>query len=198
MSVTTCFERRRADMLYVFNFLAYQVGWLSSVLGGAREMPWLGPAVILLALVVHIQLARRRLGEILLILCCATIGALFDSALVAAGWVQYSSGMFNELAAPYWIITLWMLFATTLNVSMRWLRKREALAAVFGFLGGPLAYLAGEKLGGIILVDQSAALLALGIGWSIMMPVLLRLSESLDGFAVRPEKGTRVLAESAR
>jgi hypothetical protein len=174
-------------MLYVLNFLAFQVGWFSSVYGGAQQMPWLGPLVVLLALTLHFSLARGRRKELILILTCAAIGAAFDSALVAAGWVRYSSGMFAEYAAPYWIITMWMLFATTLNVSMRWLRKRQLMAAACGLLGGPFAYLAGQKIGGIELLNQPAALLVLGIGWAIMMPLLLWLSAAFDGFAERSD-----------
>jgi len=177
-------------MLYILNFVFFQVGWFSSVYGGAQQMPWLGPLAVSAALLIHFRAAKRPQKELVLILSCAAIGAAFDSGLVALGWVQYSSGIFSELAAPYWIITMWMLFATTLNVSMRWLRNKEKLAALFGLLGGPITYLAGQKLGGIILVDQIAALLALGIGWAIMMPILLRLSESFDGFAAVPQPAT--------
>ena len=175
-------------MNYVLNFVAFQIGWLSSVYGGAQQMPWLGPIAVALALALHFKIARWPLTELLLILSCALIGCFFDSALVAFGWVQYPSGVFSEYAAPYWIITMWMLFATTLNVSMRWLRNRPWLAAFFGMIGGPVTYLAGQKLGGIVLVDQFAALVALGIGWAIMMPILLRLSEILDGFSVAPKQ----------
>lgn len=171
-------------MLYIHNFIAFQIGWFSSVYGGAQQMPWLGPIVVAVAIAIHFRAAHRPSQEIVLILSCALIGCLFDSALVALGWVQYVSGVFSESAAPYWIITMWMLFATTLNVSMRWLRNREWLAALFGFIGGPTTYFAGQKLGGIILVDQAAALVALGIGWALMMPVLMRLSENFDGFSV--------------
>lgn len=174
-------------MLLVVNFATYQIGWLSSVLGGAREMPWLGPLAAAVALVIHFRFARRPGAEFLLIALCALIGAAFDSALVASGWVEYPSGLFSEYMAPYWIITLWMLFGTTLNVSMRWLRGRDRLAALCGFLGGPLAYIAGEKLGGIVLVNQAAALAALGVGWAAMMPALLRLSATFDGMSEYPE-----------
>ena len=174
-------------MLYILNFVFFQVGWFSSVYGGAQQMPWLGPLAVGAALLIHFRAAQRPQQELALILSCAAIGAVFDSALVALGWVQYSSGIFSESAAPYWIITMWMLFATTLNVSLRWLRNKEKLAAFFGLLGGPVTYLAGQKLGGIVLVDQLAALLALGIGWAVMMPILLRLSESFDGFAAVPQ-----------
>jgi hypothetical protein len=161
------------------------VAWLSSVIGGAREMPWLGPLAVLVALVVHLRFARKPFEEILLVISCALIGASFDSLLTAAGWVTYKSGQFSDYLAPYWIITMWMLFATTLNVSMRWLRGKPKLAALFGFYGGPAAYLAGQALGGIVLVNQFAALSALAIGWALMMPLLMWLSESFDGMPGR-------------
>ena len=34
-------------MQVLVNFIAFQFGWFSSVLGAARDMPWLGPAVFL-------------------------------------------------------------------------------------------------------------------------------------------------------
>lgn len=180
-------------MLYVVNFLTFEMAWFSSVYGGAKQMPWLGPIAVLLALALHFSLAHGRRKELILVLSCAAIGLSFDSFLVMTGWVQYSSGMFSEFAAPYWIITMWMLFATTLNVSMRWLRNRHKLAALFGFLGGPIAYLTGQKIGGIMLVDQVPALLALGIGWAVIMPLLLWLSETYDGF-VKPAPAPAMIA----
>lgn len=172
-------------MLLFVNFAAFQVAWLSCVMGAAREMPWLGPVAVLIALLIHLRAARKPFEEVLLVLTCALIGAGFDSILVAAGWVTYKAGQFSDYLAPYWIVTMWMLFATTLNVSMRWLRGKPALAALFGFYGGPAAYITGQALGGITLVNETAALTALAVGWAIMMPVLMRLSESLDGMPGR-------------
>ena len=171
--------------LLLINFVVFQVAWLSSVIGGAKQMPWLGPVAVLIALTIHLRFARRPFEEVLLVIACALIGASFDSALVAAGWVSYKSGLFSAYLAPYWIITMWMLFATTLNVSMRWLRGKPKLAALFGAYGGPVAYLGGEALGGIVLTNQVAALTALAIGWAMMMPLLMWLSENLDGMPGR-------------
>lgn len=182
---TTCFERRNADVLMIANIVAFEIGWLSSVVGGARAMPWLGPLTVMLVLVFHLRAARNPFEEVLLVLSCALIGTAFDSFLVATGWVSYSSGLFSDNFAPYWIITMWMLFATTLNVSMRWLRRRQKLAALFGFYGGPAAYIAGHQIGGIVLIEPVAALLALAIGWAAMMPLLMWLSENLDGMPGR-------------
>ena len=181
-------------MLMLLNFVVFQIAWLSSVIGGAREMPWLGPVAVLVALAIHFWFARHRFEEFLLVVCCAILGAGFDSALVASGWVSYSSGLISENLAPYWIVTMWMLFATTLNVSMRWMRGKPALAAVFGALGGPAAYLTGQALGAIVLENQAAALAALAVGWAAMMPLLMWLSERFDGM---PGQRRKWIAEEA-
>ena len=180
-SVTTCSKRRLAEMLFLANAVVFQIAWLLSVIGGAQQMPWLGPLAALIAFALHLLAARKPFEEVLLVLSCALIGASFDSMLVAAGWVTYKAGLFSDYFAPYWIITMWMLFAMTLNVSMRWLRGKPKLAILLGFYGGPASYIAGQALGGIVLVNQVAALAALAIGWAVMMPLLMRLAENLDG-----------------
>jgi hypothetical protein len=172
-------------MLLLVNFAVFEIAWLSSVVGAAKQMPWLGPVAALIALTLHLRAARRPFEEVLLVLCCGLIGASFDSILVSAGWVSYKAGMFSDYLAPYWIITMWMLFATTLNVSMRWLRGKPGLAALLGLYGGPASYLAGQALGGIVIVNQLAALTALALGWAIIMPILMWLSEQLDGMPGR-------------
>lgn len=174
-------------MKLVINFLLFQFAWFASVLGAANGLPAAGPAAVALVVAVHLGFTAARPGpELMLALACGAFGAVFDSLLVTSGWVSYASGMFAAGIAPYWIITMWMSFATTLNVSLGWMQGRPALAAAVGLVAGPLTYLAGAKLGGIQLVDQTMALLALGIGWGAMMPMLLHLSRKLDGISDEP------------
>lgn len=183
---TTCFVKRANNMFLIINVLVFQIGWFASVIGSAQGMPWLGPVAALVAVTIHLRAARHPIEELMLVVACGFIGATFDSFLLATGWVGYSSGLFSSAFAPYWIITMWMLFATTLNVSMRWMRGKPVLAAAFGFVGGPLAYITGQKLGGITLINPLEALVALAVGWAIMMPVLMSLSVALDGMSKAP------------
>ncbi len=165
------------------NFAAFQVGWFSSVIGAAKQMPWLGPLALIVVLALHLRQARRPYAELALITACGMIGIFFDSLLVVFGWVSYPSGQFSEFLAPYWIVTMWMLFGTTLNLSMQWLKGRPLLAATFGAFGGPASYIAGQKLGGIVFVDYASAVIALAIGWAIFMPLLLTMAQRLDGMS---------------
>lgn len=167
----------------LLNFGMFKIGWLSSVIGGAQQLPWLGPLAMLLVVAVHLFRAEQPEREFILVLACGFIGALFDSVLVISGWVTYPSGLLVESMAPYWIISMWMLFATTLNVSLRWMRGRLVLALALGAIAGPLAYIGGSKLGGIVFLDRTAGLVALSVGWGLIMPVLVFLAARLDGIS---------------
>jgi hypothetical protein len=164
------------------NIVAFQFGWFACVLSAAWGMPWAGTAIAAAIIVWHLTRAVRPGREAPLVLAAALIGALWDSLLTALGWIEFPNGTLVAGTAPYWMVALWMLFATTLNVSLAWLRRRLLIAALFGAIGGPLAYYAGAKLGALVFVDQTAVLTALTIGWGLLTPLLLRLARSCDGF----------------
>jgi hypothetical protein len=169
----------------LLNIAAFQLSWFGCVLGAVKGYPLLGPAIVSIVVVLHLSLAHRPGRELVLILLAGALGALFDSALVSSGWIVYPNGTIWAGTAPYWIVALWLAFATTLNLSMRWLRGSPWVAALFGAIGGPLSYAAGARLGGLQFVNEAAALGALAIGWAVITPLLVELSRRLDG--VQPE-----------
>jgi Protein of unknown function (DUF2878) len=167
------------------NILAFQIGWFACVLGGAHDLPWVGTGIALVIVAWHLTRAARPKQELLLVLSAATIGALFDTLLVWLGWFTYSSGTLIAGTAPHWMVALWMLFATTLNLSLAWLKRRLFVAALFGAIGGPLAYLGGEKLGALNFASPTAGLIALAIGWALLTPLLAMIAQRFDGFVSR-------------
>jgi Protein of unknown function (DUF2878) len=167
------------------NFFAFQIGWFACVLGGAHDLPWVGTGIALVIVAWHLTRAARPKQELLLVLSAATIGALFDTLLVWLGWFTYSSGTLIAGTAPHWMVALWMLFATTLNLSLAWLKRRLFVAALFGAIGGPLAYLGGEKLGALNFESPTAGLIALAIGWALLTPLLAMIAQRFDGFVSR-------------
>ena len=83
------------------------------------------------------------------------------------------------------MVALWMLFATTLNLSLAWLKRHLFVAVLFGAIGGPLAYLGGEKLGALNFESPTAGLIALAIGWALLTPLLAMIAQRFDGFVSR-------------
>jgi hypothetical protein len=171
--------------LKLLNYLAFQIGWLACVMSAANGRPLLGLLMAVLIVGLHLSLAQNRWVEFKLLLSCAALGTVFDSLLLATGWVSYPNGEWLPFLAPYWIVAMWLLFAATLNLSMSWLKGRVWLAALMGAVGGPLSYIAGQKLGAIQLVNNEAALISLAVAWALMMPILSLLAQRMNGFEAR-------------
>jgi hypothetical protein len=171
------------------NFILFQVGWFACVLGGAHGTPWLGAGVALAIVAWHVGRAVRPRDEGILLLIAAGVGGAADTALVATGWVQYASGTLVAGTAPYWLVAMWMLFATTLNVSLRWLRRFPLAAVALGAIGGPLAYWAGARLGAMQFLVPVAATVALAAGWAVLTPLLVGLARRFDGYAAAAVAG---------
>lgn len=171
-------------MKVVANFIAFQIGWFACILGASNDMPWIGALVGVIVISLHLFSVDRPVKELNLIACALVIGIVLDSLLVMSGWLSYPNGILLSGTAPYWILMLWALFASTLNVSMKWMHGKYWLAAIFGAVGGPLSYLAGARLGAVTFVDLQAALLALAVGWALAMPCLIRLARQFDGVSI--------------
>jgi hypothetical protein len=164
------------------NFILFQIGWFACVLGGANSLPWLGTLIACMIVTYHVYRSNQPDRELLLIVLAIIIGLVWDSLLVWMQLLSYASGMWSENLAPHWIIALWALFATTLNVSLNWLKGRWVIAVISGAIAGPLAYYAGHRLGAVFFSDTSTALLYLGAGWAVFVPVLVWLAQRLDGY----------------
>jgi len=164
----------------LFNFVAFQVGWFSCVLGAANGLPLLGVLVVCLIVALHIRLSDQPGHELRLLVLSMLLGLVFDSLLVSSGWVSYPSGMMVAGVAPYWILAMWALFSTTLNLSMGWLKNSLVLASVMGAVFGPLSYLAGQRLGAIQLVDFRSSMIMLALIWALVMPILVFAASRFD------------------
>jgi hypothetical protein len=175
----------------LINFVAFQLGWFSCVLGAANGVPLIGLAVASMVVLLHLLMARDGAAELRLLVIAVLIGLVFDSVLASLGWIRYPNGVLVPGLAPYWILAMWAIFATTLNVSMSWLRGRLVLAALMGGIFGPLSYQAGGRLGGLAFAQETAAMVALGLGWALIMPLLVLLAQRYDGVgeAVAPPLG---------
>jgi len=169
-------------MAFVLNVVLFQIGWFACVLGAAHGLAWAGALSALAIVAWNVSRADHPRQELMLVGCAAALGVLFESLLVQSGWVRFGAGVVIEGAATYWMVVLWALFATTLNVSLRSLRAHGWLAALLGAIGGPLAYFAGARLGALEFVATGAALAGIAAGWAMLTPLLFRAALRLDGY----------------
>ena len=165
---------------FVINISLFKAGWLAAVFSAAASVPFLGTLAIAAAVVTHLARSQNRGGEVRLLAMAAAIGFGWESLLVATGLVQYGAASIIPGTAPYWIVAMWLLFATTLNVAMRWLRKSMVVTAIFGAIGGPLSFLAGQKAGAVSFPDPMLSLAVIGLGWAVFLPLLVRYATRVE------------------
>jgi hypothetical protein len=80
--------------------------------------------------------------ELKLVLVALAIGLLWETWVLNLDILRYPSHPESLFWAPTWLIMMWALFATTINLSMGWLKGRWVLSVFMGAVFGPLALLA--------------------------------------------------------
>lgn len=171
----------------VTNFVLYQIGWFACVIGAAKQMPWLGVITVVAIIIWHLTQAKQAKKEVQLLLITLVIGGVFDQIMLNHQLVTYQAHGWSNAFVPVWILALWAEFVTVLNVSLRWMKELKTpvgwlVSVLFGAIGGPLAYIGAERLGAVTLNNLPISYIALGVGWAILTPLLLKLSEKFDGF----------------
>ena len=163
----------------IINFVLFQLIWFVCILGAAINETHAAVAVSLTIILFHFYLTKDKKNELKIVIIASIIGFLFDGFLLKSELVLYANHGWSYSITPLWIIILWMGFAITINSSLSWLKKKLNLSILFGAIGGPLAYLAGEKLGAVTLLT-SDTLLVIATGWAIITPLLILVSNKIS------------------
>ena len=163
----------------IINFVLFQAAWFVCVLGASYNHTYLALTLSLIILLLHFAIIKNRMLELKLIIIAGLIGLLFDGALLNFDLIIYNDPGLPYPFTPIWIVMLWMIFAMTLNHSLAWLSQKIYVSVLFGAMGGPLAYIAGEKLGAITLLS-TYSIITLSIGWALITPLLLLIANKLN------------------
>lgn len=152
------------------NYALYQTGWFACILGAAWGWPVAGAAIATVLIAVHFAITDHRGTELALLLLTLALGVLAEAIQVRAGTYTFRSGVVAAWMSPPWLLLMWAQFATTFRSSLRAIMTVPGRAAVFGALGGPIAFIAGERLGAVTLaVPVAPALLRLAVVWGVAM-----------------------------
>ena len=162
----------------IINFIFFQLIWFVCIIGAATNETHAAVAFSLLIILFHLYLTKDKKNELKILLLASILGFLFDGFLLKNELVLYANHGWSYSITPLWIIVLWMGFAITLNSSLSWLKKKIKLSVLLGAIGGPLAYLAGEKLNAVTILSPNA-IIVIAIGWGIITPLLIIITNKL-------------------
>lgn len=177
------------------NFILYNVGWFAVVLFAAQGQVWVGNVAVMLVVAAHLLSVPSARKESLLLAAAAVIGLVWETLLVWSGILSYPTAPGIGVLAPSWIVAMWILFATTINVSLSWVKRSWWLASLFGAIGGPLAFAAGQALGAVSFGDPVITPLVIGAGWAVLLPSLCAVADRINGTRVIDADASRKAAD---
>ncbi|ASP48067.1 DUF2878 domain-containing protein [Cognaticolwellia beringensis] len=156
----------------LWNLVMFNVAWFGLVFIGNLFIPI---AAILLG--AQLWFFQTTKNEIILICLVATIGIWLDFALISTGVFIFP----DTDGIPFWLITLWIVFAGTIRHSLAFLANSKIMQFFIGAIFAPLSYLAGAKLSVLYLVPSwgLSYLLLAGL-WGPLMLVFFGLSHWLQ------------------
>jgi len=174
----------------LLNYAAYQIGWLAAVGGAAVGWPIAGAGVALTLTAAHVALARERDREARLVVAALLTGLVVERALIAAGTYRLLAGVPPGAWPPLWLLALWGQFATTWRYSLAAIFSRPWRAALFGAVGGPVAFVAGERVGAVVLwAPVIPTLSGLAVAWSLALAALALTTRVVAGAAPGAYRG---------
>lgn len=153
------------------NYALYQTGWFACILGAAWGWPATGALIALALTGAHLALSTERAAESRLVLLALGLGMVVEACQVRSGtYARFTSGVVVAWMSPPWLLLMWAQFATTFRSSLRTVMLVPARAALFGLVGGPIAFVAGERLGAVTLARPlGPGLVRLGVTWGVAL-----------------------------
>lgn len=165
-------------MTFWASIIGYHIVWFAAVIGASHGVVWPALLALLLYGAVQLTLTHTRRADLFLAVTGVLMGFLLDGVMAHARLATYDAAWPSTGLAPVWILALWAAFSMTFTKSLVYLQKRLWLGAVFGAIGGPLAYWGASGSFHVVrFADPSwHALLWLATGWSLATPALAWLS----------------------
>jgi hypothetical protein len=175
----------------LMNLVLFKAGWVACVALAARDLPTLATLAVGVVVLIHLFAVALPVKEAVFLLAAAAIGLVWESLLLSTGLIQYLETSQYGGWAPHWIVAMWVLFATTINHGLSWVKRNWMVSAGAGLIGGPLAFYAGSRIGAVTFSDPLAALAVIGIGWGVLLPLVVLVSDTVtDSAILEPDAAT--------
>ncbi len=165
---------RSGAVRLLINIAFFQAGWLICVIVSNEVAALAGFALVGAHLVL---VSQRPAHEALFIGLGTLLGSLMDGLWFWLGFLV-SPEPYSGLI-PVWLVALWALFLTTPGHSLAWLAAHRRLVFLLSPVAGAFAYWSASQLGAVELRAPLLGLLAIGMGWLLLFPLLLSWSQHL-------------------
>lgn len=154
----------------LFLFLWFYVGWFGCVFLAQQNFSVETLIFPLISWVVLIKTEQTSLKTVYLLLSLSAVGLIFDAISASLGWIQFA--LTPQALLPIWLVSIWLQFVSVLPLTRVFFQSRLWLAAIFGFIFGPLSYRAGEVFG-LMHFSHFKFVIIYAVFWGLFFPAAI-------------------------
>jgi hypothetical protein len=166
-------------MYRLINGVLFYVVWFLLLQGATQGDTTWGLLAAAGALAVHLLISDNLVHELKVIGLTCVCGFALDTLYLQLGAIEYMApNLWIPGTAPFWVVGIHILFGTSINLSLFFLVKRPALAAIAGAAAAPWSYLVAGHLGAIEIFWWPPYILGLiGVIWALYTPLVIYLAQ---------------------
>ena len=161
-------------MTNILNFFIFQIVWFLTAWSIPNNLSEVGPVITLTIAGLYIFISKNKLFKLKLYFFAAGLGFIVDTILIQLNAISFP--LSNPTISPMFMVCLWINFVITFEYCLSWIHRSLLNGMILAFLGAPLSYYTGEKMGALMLHNNIIfSLLSIGFLWVISMGVLMIL-----------------------
>tara|TARA_B110000977_G_scaffold43147_1_gene58417 strand:+ start:29605 stop:30144 length:540 start_codon:yes stop_codon:yes gene_type:complete len=162
----------KINFFFVFNFIGLQLVWAACAYGAVEQDASLGVIAAIIYLALHFSFSPHASVDFIILVGVTSIGLLLDSLNQTFEVVSFYASNASFLAIPYWLLTLWMVFAVSLPHSLYWLHRKPLIAMLAGAFGSISSYYAGSRFDALSFAEPLwQSLLVFSLEWALLLPL---------------------------
>ncbi|MFE8071692.1 DUF2878 domain-containing protein [Marinobacteraceae bacterium S3BR75-40.1] len=168
----------------VVNFVIFQTAWFICVL----RQDDVAAGITLALVVLHLAIiSQHRERELRFLIMAAILGISVDTFWQNLGVLSFPAhqGAYASGMLPGWMLTIWLIFATTLHHSLHWMAKSRVLLLALPPVAGLLAYISAQALGAVEIGHGAWGYVAIAIGWLLVFPTQVKMMEWMEARSAR-------------
>ena len=157
----------------VFTFIWFYLGWFGCIYLANKPNEFLCFLFPLVAFLWLFFKDKKNLQELALLLGLTLVGISFDFASLQIGVIQ----LHHQRIFPLWLVSLWLLYASSIPSMAKFLGSRPWLSALLGGIGGPLCYFYGKAFDLMSFTNNWSVAVYI-LFWSIYTPFCIKYVRS--------------------
>ena len=168
-------------IIKIINGFFFYLIWIGCIAGVRLNLFYLGPAITIFFIAVHLMVVEQVKREIELIFFCLLLGGIVEGLFIYFGVLTYKGYfLLSSALPPIWILCIWITLSLTINYSMAFLKGRFYLTILGGLIFGPWCYYVAMKSEVLYFhFPILQTILILGLSWGACLPIMYYINKKI-------------------